>query len=120
MTSAPPQTVVHARPRTVAFDVEGMTCAACVNRIERYLRKVDGVETAAVNLATERATVVAAEDVTAAQILKAIEAAGYDARLRIDDDQGTARAAQTADGERAAARGGAESARDGALARRGA
>ena len=86
MSSAPGAAVGPVKPRTVAFDVEGMTCAACVNRIERYLRKVDGVETAAVNLATERATVVAAEDVTTAQILRAIEAAGYDARLRLDDD----------------------------------
>jgi Cation transport ATPase len=35
-----------------------MTCASCVNRIERYLRKLGGVAEANVNLATERATVV--------------------------------------------------------------
>ena len=37
--------------------VEGMTCASCVNRIERFLRKTPGVAEATVNLATERATV---------------------------------------------------------------
>jgi Cu+-exporting ATPase len=37
--------------------VEGMTCASCVNRIERYLNKLDGVERANVNLATETASV---------------------------------------------------------------
>ena len=42
----------------VRFPVEGMTCASCVNRIERYLRKVDGVQEVNVNLATESATVV--------------------------------------------------------------
>ena len=41
----------------VRFPVEGMTCASCVNRIERYLRKVDGVAEANVNLATEQAAV---------------------------------------------------------------
>ncbi len=61
-----------------------MTCASCVNRIERYLRKLDGVESATVNLATERATVIARPDVTIEAILKAVEAAGYDARLIVD------------------------------------
>ncbi len=37
--------------------VTGMTCASCVNRIERGLRKVEGVETAQVNLATEQASI---------------------------------------------------------------
>ncbi len=41
----------------VRFPVEGMTCASCVNRVERYVRKVDGVEQAHVNLATESASV---------------------------------------------------------------
>jgi copper chaperone CopZ len=44
-------------PAGVRFPVEGMTCASCVNRIERYLRKVDGVAEANVNLATETASV---------------------------------------------------------------
>ena len=40
----------------VRLDLEGMTCASCVARIERKLNKLDGVE-ASVNFATERATV---------------------------------------------------------------
>ncbi|MDQ6795301.1 MAG: heavy metal translocating P-type ATPase [Chloroflexota bacterium] len=71
-------------PRTFALDIEGMTCASCVNRIERYLRKVDGVTQANVNLATERATVAAAPSVTVDQIIAAVEAAGYDARLIVE------------------------------------
>jgi len=39
------------------LDIGGMTCAACVGRVERGLKKVEGVESAVVNLATERATV---------------------------------------------------------------
>ena len=66
----------------VRFPVEGMTCASCVNRIERYLRKVDGVEQADVNLATESASVrydpgrAGLDD-----LARAVEAAGYEARL---------------------------------------
>src|SRR2546425_970485 len=71
-------------PRGARFPVEGMTCASCVNRIERYLGKLDGVTKANVNLATERATVVAGPSVTVDQIIAAVEAAGYDARLIVD------------------------------------
>jgi len=73
-----------AGPRTLALDIEGMTCASCVNRIERYLRKVDGVVEANVNLATERASIVARPDVTIDQLIAAVEAAGYDAKLLVD------------------------------------
>ena len=43
---------------TVELNVGGMTCAACANRVERALNKLDGV-TASVNYATERAVVTA-------------------------------------------------------------
>ena len=43
--------------RDLEIGVQGMTCASCVGRVERGLGKVEGVETASVNLATERATV---------------------------------------------------------------
>ena len=72
-------------PRTVAgvsFPVEGMTCAACVNRITRYLSTVEGVEAANVNLATETASVrFDPERVDLERLGAAVEAAGYDARL---------------------------------------
>ncbi len=61
------------------FDVEGMTCASCVGRVERALRAVPGVTEAVVNLATERATVrgtMATDDVVAA-----IAKAGYAATV---------------------------------------
>ena len=41
----------------LTLPVVGMTCASCVNRIERFLNRADGVAEASVNLATERATV---------------------------------------------------------------
>ena len=84
-----------AGPRTLALDIEGMTCASCVNRIERYLRKVDGVVEANVNLATERASVVARPDVTLDRIIAAIEAAGYEARP-VADGSASAAAEPTA------------------------
>ena len=43
--------------REVVLDIEGMTCASCVTKIEKALRSVDGVDEAAVNLATRTATV---------------------------------------------------------------
>src|SRR5918995_3846696 len=42
----------------VDLPIEGMTCGACVARIERGLNRIDGVASASVNLAAERATVV--------------------------------------------------------------
>ncbi len=68
-----------AAPSELSLPVVGMTCASCVNRIERYLSRADGVAEANVNLATERATVrfdPALIDRTG--IVAAIEAAGYD------------------------------------------
>ncbi|MGI8929827.1 MAG: heavy metal translocating P-type ATPase [Candidatus Limnocylindria bacterium] len=59
--------------------VLGMTCASCVNRIERYLKRADGVAAAHVNLATERATVQFDPAVIdRAGIAAAIQAAGYE------------------------------------------
>ena len=49
----------HARPAArVVLEVEGMTCASCVGRVERALKAVPGVATASVNLATERAEIL--------------------------------------------------------------
>ncbi|MFI5226098.1 MAG: heavy metal translocating P-type ATPase [Candidatus Limnocylindrales bacterium] len=61
--------------------IVGMTCASCVNRIERYLKKTPGVETASVNLATEVATIRYLPDLAGrAEFVGAVEAAGYEVR----------------------------------------
>ena len=66
----------------------GMTCASCVNRVERALRKVPGVEDAQVNLALETATVRLLPGVDAAALVAAIGKAGYEARqLAVEDDK---------------------------------
>jgi len=66
----------------ISFPVEGMTCASCVNRITRFLQKVDGVDGAEVNLATETATVrFDPSRIAAVDLAAAVDAAGYVARL---------------------------------------
>jgi P-type Cu+ transporter len=71
--TSPTQTTVD-----VTFPVTGMTCASCVNRVEKAIGKVPGVERAAVNLATERATVsYDPRQTTVADIATAVERAGY-------------------------------------------
>ena len=65
----------------VSFPVVGMTCASCSNRIERFLRKTDGVVEASVNLATEVATIrYLPLQVDRAELVGAIEKAGYEIR----------------------------------------
>ncbi|NIE62043.1 heavy metal translocating P-type ATPase, partial [Burkholderia sp. Ap-955] len=68
-----------AAPASIELDIGGMTCASCVSRVEKALAKVPGVTRASVNLATERATVDAAPDVTAARLAEAVKQAGYGA-----------------------------------------
>jgi len=62
------------------LQVEGMTCASCVARVEKALLKLPGVLSATVNLATERATVSMLSTVAVAELLAAVEKAGYTAR----------------------------------------
>lgn len=62
----------------LTLSVGGMTCATCVGHVERALQRVDGVLSAHVNLATERATVdVLAGAVDSADLKAAVEGAGY-------------------------------------------
>jgi len=59
--------------------ITGMTCAACANRIEKGLQRMDGVSAASVNFATEKATVVFNEEETAVSSLQdKIRTLGYD------------------------------------------
>ncbi|WP_017607296.1 heavy metal translocating P-type ATPase [Nocardiopsis xinjiangensis] len=70
---------VQGVPASVELDIGGMTCAACANRVEKRLNKMDGV-TATVNFATEKAR-VSVEDGAAAvdDLVAQIEKAGYTA-----------------------------------------
>ena len=76
-------TTAEAPRAEVRLDLEGMTCASCVSRIERKLNKLDGVE-ASVNFATEQATVRYDASVAVDDLVSAVEAAGYHARPALD------------------------------------
>jgi Cu+-exporting ATPase len=96
------------QPKLLILPIEGMTCASCVNRIERFLNKTDGVVEASVNLATERATVsFDPERAGRSDLVKAVEAAGYDVRPegvgRAASEAGDGAAAELAEQDRAKA-----------------
>ena len=74
------------RRKEVRLDLEGMTCASCVSRIERTLNALDGVE-ATVNFATEQATVHYESSVAVDHLVSAVEAAGYHAHP-VDESRG--------------------------------
>ena len=62
--------------RTLSLPIEGMSCASCVRRVEKALRAVPGVQSAVVNLATERAS-LSGDTLDRAALVRAIEKAGY-------------------------------------------
>ena len=66
---------------TIVLEVEGMTCASCVSHVERALKAIPGVSTAAVNLATERAEISGA-GLNRTALIKAIKGAGYEVPTR--------------------------------------
>jgi Cu+-exporting ATPase len=65
-------------PDRIDLSITGMTCAACVSRVEKILTRVPGVAQASVNLATERAHVSGTRPDLAA-LIRAVEKAGYGA-----------------------------------------
>ena len=75
---------VHSLPAdSCVLDIGGMTCAACVNRIEKALSRVDGVASATVNLAAETASVDFDTTLVSLDMLRdAVTSAGYTATVR--------------------------------------
>jgi len=86
--------------RTLQLPVRGMSCASCVEKVEAALRGVDGVLSAAVNLAAERATVEMLATTPIADLRRAVREAGYDALevegLEAEDYERAARARELA------------------------
>lgn len=67
----------------IDIGIGGMTCASCVGRVERALNKLDGVQSASVNLATESARVVMkTSDTAQARVARAVRDAGYEPRSK--------------------------------------
>ncbi|HPH12760.1 MAG TPA: heavy metal translocating P-type ATPase [Burkholderiaceae bacterium] len=68
-------------PSPIDIGIGGMTCASCVSRVEKALKKVPGVQEATVNLATESARIVVAPgDNLDARLRRAVRDAGYEPR----------------------------------------
>lgn len=67
------------------LDVFGMTCAACSTRIEKVLKKMDGIKNATVNLATESAAIeYNPSQITIDQMIDRIDKIGYEAKEKIN------------------------------------
>lgn len=67
------------------ISIQGMTCASCVFHVEKALKSVPGVSQADVNLATE-AAVVQGEHVNTADLIRAVEKAGYTASVPVEGE----------------------------------
>ena len=79
--NSPPSSLSPPSPSTLDLGIGGMTCASCVSRVEKALKKVAGVQGATVNLATESARVVFAPSAQMdAQLRRAVRNAGYEPR----------------------------------------
>ena len=77
--SAPLSSTIRRAPEAkIRVPIAGMTCASCVARVEKALRAVPGVRDAAVNLATESASVAADPAVKPADLERAVVQAGYE------------------------------------------
>lgn len=98
-----PTAASAAAERHISLNIRGMTCAACAGRIEKALRRVEGVAAADVNLALERADIrLQPPGPDAAALIEAVEDAGYEASLRpADSAAGATRASDDAELRRA-------------------
>jgi len=70
---------------TVRLPIEGMTCASCVNHVEKAIAKLPGVASVSVNLATNRADVSFADQPDLAAVTAAVEHAGYSVPERVTE-----------------------------------
>jgi Cu+-exporting ATPase len=69
------------KQQEITLDIDGMTCASCVGRVEKALYKVSGVSAVSVNLATEKATLTTTSEVAVDALIAAIDRAGYSASV---------------------------------------
>lgn len=70
------------------FEITGMTCAACATRIEKVLNKTNGVASASVNLALEKATIeFNPSEITIADLIARVEKLGYGAHQKQENKE---------------------------------
>jgi len=69
-----------------SISVTGMTCVSCVNRVENALKKMEGVEFASVNLATESAFLISEKEISLKSVKKTVEEAGYGISIEPPED----------------------------------
>ena len=79
-------------PDALDISIQGMTCASCVLRVEKALKAVPGVSAATVNLATERAHINWATELSdpkdvSLKVLAAVHKAGYEASVLEQQDR---------------------------------
>ncbi|WP_316520021.1 heavy-metal-associated domain-containing protein [Kitasatospora brasiliensis] len=70
--------------QTSVFQVKGMTCGHCVSSVTTELKKLDGVNDVAVDLATGQVTVGSTQALADSDVAAAIDEAGYDLIGRIE------------------------------------
>lgn len=71
----------------ITLNIEGMTCASCVGRVEKALKKADWVSEATVNLATEKASVTFdSNQGSTEELISIIARAGYSASQNSDEE----------------------------------
>ncbi len=108
----------EAKTETLVLEVEDMTCASCVSRVEKALKSVPSVETASVNLATGEAVVTVLGGISAMPALAAaVTKVGYVVRLSGGAETASSRSDAATDDPRHPA-GSASAAGDGREARR--
>jgi Au+-exporting ATPase len=73
-----PKKTLSDATQNISLPIRGMTCASCMGRVEATLKKVPGVESVSVNLATERATIHVAEEVNRTALVEAVHKVGYE------------------------------------------
>ncbi len=81
----------HVITEKAEFDIEGMTCAACANRIEKRLNKIEGVTNAPVNFALETVAVeYNPKEASVSELKEAIDKLGYKLKLKGDEQRDSA------------------------------
>jgi P-type Cu+ transporter len=85
----------RAKDYKKSIQITGMTCINCARRVEENLKKIEGVQFASVNLATESAYLISERDLLFKEIKKAVESAGYGVTEDLNEDLGQKRLKKT-------------------------